>query len=262
MTDVDPTMRTGMLQRALERRPAGRPVDALPPSTPDEAVQSAIAQLHEVLQSLDEVDWHAVAHHDIGTVRDVVSHLVGVERLAEAADESVVTNHIPASRAAADDLASLTTAELVATWQDAAIRALTAHVAAGNVRELVVHSFELWAHTLDICAATGRSMPDVDEPRLTLMSSRLMGALPFALTLRDVVPAASELRFVLTGAGGGCYDVALPGPGAALTIVADVHDLCRVAARRLRHDALEVTVEGDDLDAARIIGVLDAFARD
>ena len=56
-------------------------------------------------------------------------------------------------------------------------------------------------------------------------------------------------RLDLTGEGGGRYDVALaPGdpvgePDIVLTV--DVLDFCRVAARRLDWDQLDLTVEGE-----------------
>jgi predicted lipid carrier protein YhbT len=97
------------------------------------------------------------------------------------------------------------------------------------------------------------------------MSTRLMRALPGALALRRTTLPVAGVRFVLTGAAGGCYDVAFDTDaptGTAMTIVADTLDLCRVAARRLSADALDVTIEGDTSAAASLLGALDAFARD
>jgi hypothetical protein len=129
---------------------------------------------------------------------------------------------------------------------------------------LVLRAFELWAHLHDVCDAVGRPVPDAGPARLALMSSRLMDVVPAALFLRDVPPPVSEVRFVLTGPAGGCYDVDLGGPAGRepLTIVADTADLCRVAARRLSVGALDAVVDGDPEVAERILVALDAFSRD
>jgi hypothetical protein len=72
---------------------------------------------------------------------------------------------------------------------------------------------------------------------------------------------------VLTGPGGGCYDVDLAGAGVGgdddeVTIVADTTEVCRVAARRLAAAELDVVVEGDGDAALALLATVDAFARD
>ena len=78
-------------------------------------------------------------------------------------------------------------------------------------------------------------------------------------------------RFVLTGPAGGCYDVGLDAAAPAtpaeladpdVTIVADVLDLCRVAAARLTPEELSYTVYGDPALAGLVLANIDAFARD
>jgi hypothetical protein len=132
---------------------------------------------------------------------------------------------------------------------------------------LVLRSFELWSHLEDICRATGRPMPAVDEPRLTLMSQRFMAAVPTAVALRRTKVPMRSVRFVLTGPGGGCFDVDLAGAGVGgtddeVTIVADTLDVCRVAARRLDPAELGAVIEGDGDGALALLATVDAFARD
>jgi len=135
---------------------------------------------------------------------------------------------------------------------------------------LTTRTFELWAHGMDIAHATGRPVPMLDDARLLLMSSRLMGALPLALAYRGVSAGLRTARFVLTGPAGGCYDITLDPAGSPpargyepdTTIVADVVDLCLLAAARLAHDELESTVEGDPSLAELVLANVDAFARD
>jgi hypothetical protein len=101
---------------------------------------------------------------------------------------------------------------------------------------------------------------------MALLSARLMDALPRALAYRGNPAPGRTARFVLTGVAGGCYDVALDPRSAAgvpdVTIVADVVDLCRVAARRLDLADLRATLGGDLVLAASVLSGVDAFARD
>jgi hypothetical protein len=93
-----------------------------------------------------------------------------------------------------------------------------------------------------------------------------MTAVPLALASRGTRVPDAGVRFVLTGRAGGCYDIAL-GAGSRsgatdVTLVADVVDMCRVAARRLPATALAVQVEGDAALARALLAAVDAFARD
>jgi hypothetical protein len=127
-------------------------------------------------------------------------------------------------------------------------------------------SFELWAHGMDIALATGRPMPTMDDERMALLSGRLMAVLPYALAYRGSPLPGRTARFVLTGVAGGTYTVPLaPGeePGAPdFLIVADVVDVCRIAARRLPPADLSATIEGDRDLADLVLASIDAFARD
>jgi hypothetical protein len=99
---------------------------------------------------------------------------------------------------------------------------------------------------------------------MALLSSRLMRVAGLAVAFRGFELPGGAARFVLTGAGGGTYDVEL-GPGGdetRTTIVADVVDLCRLAAHRLPLDDLDVAVDGDLAVAELLLTNVDAFARD
>ena len=278
------SLRDQILSAALERRNAGRPVDAADPATPIAAFTTAVAALEATLLALDDADWHAPAHDELGTVRELVSHLIAVEQLvvgwlSTAPDVTVLpSDHIEATRWARDAYADTPTDELVATWVAGARDVIAAAGASDPERPVLAHdlptdvdgllvlrTFELWAHRIDVTRAAGRELPPTDPSQLALMSSRLMGAVPVALALRGVVVPVRSLRFVLTGAAGGCFDVDLGvGPaGPALSIVTDADALCRVAARRLEPSHLELVVlDGDEHDAATVVAALDAFARD
>ena len=92
----------------------------------------------------------------------------------------------------------------------------------------------------------------VDEPPppvLHCMASASVGSLALAVLGLDEPPGPATAHVVLTGHGGGTWDLVLPGategdePG--VTLIADVVDYCRVVSRRLDIDDLEMTTEGD-----------------
>jgi uncharacterized protein (TIGR03083 family) len=290
MTDPTPRsaaeLRDDVMARAIAVRAPGRPVAAPDPSAPLESFVAAVEQLAATLRTLRADDWRRAAHHDIGTVRDVIAHLYGVEVVvrgwvtAPVDAEPVVSEHLEATRWAIDELADTLPAVIVERWYEAAHAVADACRVADPERPVLVHdlptdvdgllvlrAFELWAHLEDVCLATGRPLPVVDEPRLTLMSQRLMGAVPLAVAWRQANVPMRAVRFVLTGPGGGCYDVDLAAAGVGgtddeVTIVADTAAICRVAARRLDPADLDAVVEGDGDAALALLATVDAFARD
>jgi uncharacterized protein (TIGR03083 family) len=280
-------LRAATLRRALDRRPGGRPVAAVSPCTATEAFDRTVDDLRALLSGLGPDEWQAPAHAEHGTVRELVAHLVGVERLCVAwldptAPEPVdpTVDHISATRPAVEELAGLPPATLTRAWYEAA-RAVAAMAARGDRSRkvrfhdlssdvdglLITRTFELWAHAMDIALAAGRPMPTLDAERMALLSSALLAVLPFAVAMRGTPTPGRTARFVLTGGAGGCYTVPL-GAGAGadavpdVTIVTDPLDLCRVAARRLPAAELPAAIEGDRALAAAVLAAADAFARD
>lgn len=283
-TNPPQDLRPETLARAMARRAAGRPIDGVTPCAPVDAFGRTVADLYELLQSLSGAEWNATAHPEHGRVRDLVAHLVGVERLSvrwlsAEADVPVLLDHVAATRDVVDELSAAEPAELARHWHEAALAVAAAAATGDRAREvrfhdltlsvsgfLVTRTFELWAHAMDISAATGRPLLRLDPERMATLSSRLMAAVPMALAYRRSTAPGRTARFVLTGAAGGCYTVALQ-PGADIgepdvTVVADAVDLCRLAARRLRPDELGATIEGDRHLADLVLAGLDAFARD
>lgn len=290
-----PELRAAMLGRALARRAAGRPVQAVAASEPAEAFARTIGELSQLLYELTDAEWELPAHPEHGRVRDLVAHLVGIERLSARwlAEDALppLTDHVAATRPMVDALARTDPRDVAEEWQQAALAVLVASAAGDPARLvafhdlqvsaaglLVIRTFEIWAHSMDIALATGRPLPMLDAERMAMMSGRLMAVLPSALAYRgDALPGRTA-RFVLTGDAGGCYTVPLAPAGDGggftnlatapvfaepdFTLVADPVELCRLAARRLPLDELAVTVEGDRELADRVLANLDAFARD
>jgi uncharacterized protein (TIGR03083 family) len=290
-------LRRATLGRALGRRAAGRPMDAAVPSEPADAFARTVADMYRLLASLSAAEWELPAHPEHGRVRDVIAHLIGIERLSRRwllADGSLppVLDHVAATRPVLDELARVEPVELARAWHQAAL-AVGAAAAGGDPSRtvefhdlqvsvpglLVIRTFEIWAHAIDVALATGRPLPRLDPERMALLCGRLMAVLPFALAYRGSAMPGRIGRFVLTGSAGGCFTVPLSPVSDAppefggeaspviddepdFTLVADAIDLCRIAARRLRPAELAAAVEGDRELAELVLADLDAFARD
>ena len=283
-TSPPPGLRTETLQAALTRRPAGRPVDGVQPCPPDEGFTRTVEELRLLLESLSDAEWDLPAHPEHGRVRDLVAHLVGVERLAlrwldPDDDVPLLPDHVESTRDVVAALAGADPRVIARDWYHAAQAVATAAADGDPTRSITFHdittsvagflvtrTFELWAHAMDVAAAIGRPSPELDPERMLTLSSRLMAAVPLALAYRRSTAPGRSARFVLTGASGGCYAVPLhPGEQPEepdVTLVADTVDLCRVAARRLRPQDLAATVDGDAGLATLVLAGLDAFARD
>lgn len=286
VAEPPPDLRVETLTLARSRRPPGRPTAAVEPCRPIEAFRRTIDEVDHLLGTLTDAEWAAPAHPEHGRVKDLVAHLVGVERLvlewidpAGPPTDGVEHDHIAATRPVVAELAEADPRAVARQWREAA-GAVAAAAEVGHPDRptrfhemslglddlLVTRTFELWAHAMDISVATGRPLLTLDVERMALMSRLLMAMVPMALEYRHVAAHGRTARFVLTGPAGGCYTVPLH-PGDDLndpdvTIVADTVGICRVAARRLSPRELGATVEGDAELADQVLAAVDAFSRD
>lgn len=281
--DPPPGLRSDTLARAMSRRPPGRPVDGVRPCDPAVAFDRTAADLNHLLQSLTAAEWMADAHAEHGKVRDLVAHLVGVERLVQRwldADDAVpdISDHVAATRPVIAELANADPPDVARQWYDAT-RATAAMAIGDRSRMVVFHDSpvsvdqllvirtgELWAHAIDICRATGRPLPQLDLERMAVLSATVMAALPLAMAYRGSAAPGRAARFVLTGPAGGTFTVPLaPQMQAAepeVTIVTDPAGLCQVAVRRLSPGQLDVAIDGDRALGDLVLAGIDALARD
>jgi uncharacterized protein (TIGR03083 family) len=283
VTDPPSGLRSGTLTRAMSRRRPGRPRDAVQPCDPATGFDRTVIDVHQLLSSLTDADWTAAAHAKHGRVRDLVAHLLGIERLVLRwldPDDAVpdLPDHIAATRPVIAELADADPREIARQWYDTA-RA-TSVAAAGDRRRLVafhditvtldqllvLRTAELWAHAIDICRATGRPLPQLDPERMATLSAEVIGAVPLAMAYRGSAVPGRAARFVLTGPAGGTYTVPLaPQTQAAepdVTIVTDPVGLCQVAVHRLRPDLLDTAVDGDRELGSLVLAGIGALARD
>jgi hypothetical protein len=186
--------------------------------------------------------------------------------------------HVEWARPVVRATAGLPTPVLRRRWRETAeVLANAARGARGAVRldlhglqvsvdgGMVLRTLELWAHLDDIARATGRRRPRLDARRLRAMSAVLAESLPIAVALAGHGDVRGRVRLVLTGPGGGTYDVALGGAGdedPACTVTVDVVDLCRLAAARTAPDRIEVRVDGAEPVAAAMLASVSTFAMD
>jgi uncharacterized protein (TIGR03083 family) len=289
-SDIPPGVRARVLQAASGRmRPSMHPdwADAggagLPPHA---AFIETAAALATMLDSLSPDDWSTPTSVGGTTVRELMAHLVGVERymlgqLGSGPSFSAPRreDHLRVSQEAAADLVGATGPETARAWWHEVTRLIAVcgelgpqhevayHHLAGSVRGmLVVRTFELWTHDDDIRLALHRPPNLLDGDRLALMSSDLMNVLSFGMAMSGAAQPGRTARFNLMGPGGGAYEVALsPGetPGLPdITITTSALDLCRVASSRLSVDDIDLAVDGDRSLLEPILAGAGAFACD
>lgn len=273
-----PDLRASVLAQAAAERPA-----PLPPTDELTLVANQIATLHELLGQLGEAEWANPARPYDWTVQGLVAHLAQIEGyvarqlgLSDEPPEAEPTHHL---RVGADTIAaeqSRPPAGTAAAWH-AAAQAVIDALAAGqgpalddlvlihgfpfSVRGLLVaRAFEIWTHTDDIRRATGRALDAPPAADLRAMSSFSVGTLPLVAALDPADPELAPTRVVLTGDGGGTFDL---GPAGArqLLLVLDVVDYCRLVARRATIDELDdAVVEGEPRLVDRLVAAAQIFA--
>lgn len=279
------TLPEGLLERVLKAsllaRGAGRAIPEVERISPAEAYRRAAAALDSLLATLTPADWQTPVLRGL-TAQALTGHLIGVENdghRALSGDEAVAdTDHIASTQPDADRQAGRPPGETRAEWRRAADRTLelarelgdsSAEVAMHGMRLpvgalLVVRAFEVWTHENDIRSAVGLPASAPDPAALRLMCDLAVNLLPQATAgagLRDPV----ALRLVLTGVGGGTWDLNLgdePGEPLPLHMVADAVRFCRLVANRTTPDDLEPHVTGDAERATQILLAASALALD
>jgi uncharacterized protein (TIGR03083 family) len=273
-------LRERVLAASLQARAAGRPEPAAPEISPAEAFSRAADAFHGTLGLLDDRQWKVPALRGLD-VQGLVGHLAGVEEDVQrglAGDPGVAgANHIESTQPAADRQAGRPPAQTRAEWRHAADRTidlvraadLRTEVAVHGIRVplgllLVIRAFELWVHDNDIRAAVALPPSVPDASTLTLMTSAAVGLLPFAVTRAGLSDPLS-LHLVLTGPGGGAWDIAVgqgPPAPAAVAIVTDAVGFCRLAGNRITPAGLDSHVTGDEDRATAVLAAVATLALD
>ena len=188
-------------------------------------------------------------------------------------------SHVASTQAAAVRQAGRDPAQTLDEWRQAVDRTLAevtdvddldAIVALHGMRLplsglLVARAFELWTHENDIRLTSGLTLAVPDSATLHLMAALAASLLPHAAH-RTGMRQAARVRLVLTGAGGGTWDVGiadanLPDP-REVSIVTDVVGFCRLVARRAGPAELELHVTGDRDQAVQVLTAAATLALD
>jgi hypothetical protein len=182
-------------------------------------------------------------------------HVASTQDEVEAQRGQVLSQSRAALRAAIDE----TLAVVGSVDEDGAV--LSMHGMRLSCRDLlVVRAFELWTHENDVRRALAMPPSAPDASTLALMTELAVRLLPHAARHTGQPVGRVDIRLVLTGAGGGTWDVPLGRPGEpaeGVLVVADAVDFCRVVAARLAPGTAEVHVIGAQVLAD---GVLEAAA--
>jgi uncharacterized protein (TIGR03083 family) len=277
-------LRARVLAAAVRERAAGRPVPAAPSITPGTAFARAADAFSAVLSTLDDDQWRRPALRELD-VRGLVGHLTGVEEdvhRALAGDPEVAcADHVVSTQGAADAAAGRPPEETAAAWRSAVATTLRLVAAEDPARVVAVHgmrlplatllvvrAFELWTHENDIRAATGLPPSEPDPAVLALMTDLAAGSLPVGMARIGADSVRLDLHLVLTGPGGGTWDIALGGDGGAgpgareVMVVADACRFCRLVADRIAPAALDASVRGEPADVRLVLTAAAALALD
>jgi uncharacterized protein (TIGR03083 family) len=275
---LPPGLRERVLAASLRARDAGRPVPDAPEISAAEAYGRAASAFYTALCLLSDDHWRTPVLRDLD-VQGLVGHLIGVEHdvhRALAGDPAVAdADHVESTQAAAVRQAARAPAGTRTEWRHAADRTLDlvrsadgrAVVALHGLRLpvstlLIVRAFELWTHENDIRQAVGWTASVPDSSTLRLMTDLAARLVPQA---GAGLGEATDVRLVLTGPGGGTWDVTVgsdPPAAASVAIVTDAVGFCRLAANRATPAELDVSVTGDPARAAAVLFAVTTLALD
>ncbi|AMT69648.1 maleylpyruvate isomerase family mycothiol-dependent enzyme [Mycobacteroides immunogenum] len=221
--------------------------------------------LGELGDSLNDEQWAAPSVLPGWTVKDVVAHVVGTERLLSgdplpSTDEAVaglphVHNPVGVLNerwltyyrklppvAVMNDLHTVTSARLAVleglTQEQFNAETVTPVGPESYGRFMQIRDFDCWMHELDVRDSLGLPSP-TDPVAAAPALNELVNALPFLIGKRAGAPQGSRIRFVLTGIGAQKVDIEIP-------------DRARIVAAL--SDAPHVTLTADTCEFARHLG--------
>ena len=274
-------LRDRVLEASRQARAVGHCIPEAGAISPAEAFSRAADAFYGLLCALTNEDWRLTVLRGLD-VQGLVGHLIGVEddtRRCLAGDPDVAdANHVESTQATAARQAERPPAQTRAEWRCAADRSLSlvsafgdhdTEVAVHGMRLslnalLIVRAFELWTHDNDIRRVVGlpSSVPDASTLRLmTCLSARV---LPHGAT-RAGLHEPINVHLVLTGPGGGTWDVAVgdgPPDPVSIRIVTDAVGFCRLVANRVTPADLDLHVSGDPRRADELLAAASALALD
>jgi uncharacterized protein (TIGR03083 family) len=271
-----PTLRSSLLDRV-----SASPRSTRESASPVELFAGRVHAMRLLLHSLDADDWTKLAKPYQWSVHGLIAHLLVIERYTGAKfGLQAITDNPFDSDSDSDDHLAMGSGRIASELEgspidtfgrwSAAVQRIVEHVTSERFEpsasvvlhgwpfsqssSLVARAFELWTHHEDISRAVGLPLELPPPFELRTMSTFSVASLEFLLPIAEPARPMRPTRVVLTGLGGGTFDIGGRGERAA-TVVTDVVDYCRVVARRVEPDELVTTVEGDhDLVGALLKG--------
>jgi len=274
-------LRERVLEASRQARAAGRSVPEVVEISPAEAFSRAADAFYRLLCALGDDDWRITVLRGLD-VQGLVGHLIGVEddmhRCLSGDPELADASHVESTQPAAARQAGRPAARTRADWRRAADRTLDlVHAAGDPCAEVAMHgmrlplgallvarAFELWTHDDDIRRAAGLPLTVPDPSTLGLMTRLAARLLPHAAA-RTGLHEPVNVRLVLTGPGGGTWDIAVgegPPDPVSVRIIADAVGFCRLVANRVTPADLDLHVTGDPGRAAGVLAAASALALD
>jgi hypothetical protein len=257
--------------------------ERLVPSTPSEVYETQAKAFHDLCRSLTYDQWRLVAAPYDWSLHELVAHVFAGEvytaqalglptdyELLDGSDhvttgaEIIAAQHVLApteTSAACWKRAQATIEHLPELTVDGDNTFAEYHGWPFPVNALLIaRGFEFWTHADDIRRAIGSPVENPTPNDLRAMSSTSVQNLDLIIALAFPDVPTGTARIVLTGAGGGTFDIG-PGGERVTTAIMDVVDYCRMTARRLEVEQLPADIYGDQAvatalwDAARVFAM-------
>jgi uncharacterized protein (TIGR03084 family) len=234
-------------------------------------------ELDALVAPLADVGWTAPTPAAGWTVAHQIGHLLWTDRVALIAvtDETAFAHQVDIAAAdpegfvdaAADELAAVAPAELLAEWRLTRMRLHEALLTVPDGRKLpwfgppmsassmaTARLMETWAHGLDVADAIGVSRPPT--ARLRPIAHIGVRTRDFAFVINGLQPPTEPFRVELSAPDGTIWSW---GPGdAAQRVTGGAEDFCCLVTQRRPLRDLDLTADGDD--AVRWLPIAQAFA--
>jgi uncharacterized protein (TIGR03084 family) len=211
------------------------------------------------------------------TIAHQIGHLLWTDRVALVAvtDEAGFSQVLATAQtdpagfvdAAAEELAALASAELLADWRVTRTRLREALLGVPDGRKLpwfgppmsaasmaTARLMETWAHGLDVADALGVKRPATE--RLRSIAHIGVRTRDFAFAINNLAPPTEPFRVELRAPDGDTWSWG--PPDAAQRVTGSAEHFCFLVTQRRPASALDVTAHGPD--AQRWLGIAQAFA--
>jgi uncharacterized protein (TIGR03083 family) len=278
-------LRERVLSNATTRRDPGLPTVGASAATPAEAYAHQRERLDLLLDDLDDAVWTRQAEPYEWSVHDLLGHLLCIEDYTGSIlglwdyepAPGTEHRHLVMSQATIDAERSNEPSQTADTWRDKSARIakdiarrdddamdeqVTFHNLPHSVSSLMtLRAFEVWTHADDMRRAASQDLEAPPPEIIRSMSDLAVNALPWMVMFADSTQTSRPAKIVLTGPGGGTWNLNADSGEPEATIVADVVQFCRLVANRVEPDELDAEYHGDRdladalLDAARMLAV-------